>query len=382
MGSCKGRRAWTIGLCLPLLAACGCVSGGGMFGSQAAAQATAGAGSSFADWFTRRPDVPRPGTIWKKETLPPDKLARKELQNPSKVHLAYAKWQEQIGQVTEARESYEFVLNDEPSSTDAILGIARIDQLSGRTAQAEEGIQRALKLAGDDPHVLDAAGQFYATAEQWPEAIELLNKAVLNAPADRAVRFHLAVALARTGRLDAARPHFVQAVGEAEADYNLGLILHEQGDTAGCLERMQMALAMRPEFPEARAWLSELQAESEQAESVQLTSAQTQSTRSAKKPRPRAASAVPVRSAAAASNSRGRMPEAPTPTSGTPAVTGVRVSSGPSQQTSALTVVEHTQPVSDRTATRSVPTGVSSLPPLPPSLTPEQREQWRNQHTQ
>ena len=74
------------------------------------------------------------GTFW--SGLSPDPArarwsrATKELENPVKLHLSYARWQEEIGQLVEARNSYELVLGAEPKSVDAILGLARLDHLA------------------------------------------------------------------------------------------------------------------------------------------------------------------------------------------------------------------------------------------------------------
>ena len=73
------------------------------------------------------------------------KANRKKLKDPSKLDLAYAKWQEQLGNMTEARERYQRVLHDEPQSIEALLGLARMDQLAGRLPEAEQGFRKALK---------------------------------------------------------------------------------------------------------------------------------------------------------------------------------------------------------------------------------------------
>lgn len=191
------------------------------------------------------------------------KANRKKLKDPTKLDLAYAKWQEQQGNMTEARERYQRVLHDEPQSIEALLGLARMDQLAGRTAEAEQGFRKALKNSPNNPLVLDAFGQFYAAQEKWPQAIDILKQGLQAAPNDDTIRFHLAVATAKSGDLATAKPLFVNSVGEAEAEYNLGLILHDQGKLDLAEQHFVQAVVKKPTLEQAQYWLSEIRVEKE-----------------------------------------------------------------------------------------------------------------------
>lgn len=188
---------------------------------------------------------------------------RKKLKDPSKLDLAYAKWQEQLGNTTEARERYQRVLHDEPQSVEALLGLARMDQLAGRLPEAEQGFRKALKISPNDPLVLDALGQYYAAQEKWPQAIDVLKQGLQAAPNDDTIRFHLAVATAKSGDLATAKPLFVNSVGEAEADYNLGLILHDQGKLDLAEQHFVQAVVKKPTLEQAQYWLNEIRVEKE-----------------------------------------------------------------------------------------------------------------------
>jgi len=71
---------------------------------------------------------------------------------------------------------------------------------------------------------------------------------------DADLQFRLGVVLARSGQFRNALPHVVNAVGEAAAHYNLGLIYHER---AVDYSRNQFTLALQkgPDLVEAREWL-------------------------------------------------------------------------------------------------------------------------------
>lgn len=179
--------------------------------------------------------------------------------HPEVVHLAYGQWQEQMGQQAEARESYSKVLAKQPKNVEAILGMARLDQAAGLYADAEERLKKAIKLAPKDPRVLACYGNFYSAQGEWAKAVEMQQAAVKLAPEDQRYQYLLGVALTRSGQLDAAFPYFVRAVGDAQAHYNIGYILHEQGDRAGALQRMEQALALRPDLELAQQMIDRIQ---------------------------------------------------------------------------------------------------------------------------
>ena len=194
--------------------------------------------------------------LW--STTKKSSTSAKDLKDPVALNLAYARWQEQLGQINDARQAYEFVLTDDPKSTDAILGLARLDQLAGRSQHAEAGIQKALKMKPDDPHVLHSAGQFYAAKNDWSKATELLSKAMAADSDNDAYRYSYAVALARSGRIEESVPHFVATVGDASAQYNIGYILYQQGRLAEAEQQLAQAVTKRPELKQAKVVLEQV----------------------------------------------------------------------------------------------------------------------------
>jgi Tfp pilus assembly protein PilF len=179
--------------------------------------------------------------------------------NPEKVHLAYGQWQEQMGQQAEARDSYGKVLAKDPKNLEALLGMARLDQASGLTEDAENRIKKAMKLAPKDPRVLATYGNFYGGQGEWKKAVEKHQAAVKQAPDDPRYQFLLGVALARSGDVDGAFPYFIRSVGDAQAHYNLGYILFETGQKAGALQHFEQALALKPDLEPAQAMVDRIQ---------------------------------------------------------------------------------------------------------------------------
>jgi tetratricopeptide (TPR) repeat protein len=230
-----------------LALACGC---------QTTTEQSTASKSSLSSLFRAR-------TVAATEPEPPEAIP--DIKDPTDLSLAYARWMEDVGNLVEARRHYSEIADAKPKNLEAALGLARIDELSGRTHEAEQGFLRAQRLDPDSPEALHALGQFYAHQERWPQAVEQLNRAMLAAPAEKAYRYDLAVALVHTGDIKSAMPHFVRTVGDAEAHYNVGLILKDEGRLAEAHEHLLLAVTKRPDLHQAQYWLDEVRHQQETA---------------------------------------------------------------------------------------------------------------------
>lgn len=259
MTSTRMVGALLVGACLT---SAGCVSGGASF-------TAAGTTGREAKWMQRlfRRDaetaVAAPHTI----TEVPDKL-----RNPSQLSLAYARLMTEAGNLPEAETHFNRVLAESPEHLEALLGLARVHHLAGRLDQAEQTYHRALRSNPKSAAALHGLGQTYAARQRWHEAAELLNQAMLAAPDDATIRYDLAVALAEAGNIPAALPHFISTVGDAEAHYNIGLILHRQGRLTESEQHFRIALTKRPDLQQAQYWLDAIQREQSRAAPRAVTS--------------------------------------------------------------------------------------------------------------
>jgi tetratricopeptide (TPR) repeat protein len=185
-----------------------------------------------------------------------------------KLQLAVANLQETRGFYDDARKSYEQVLTSDAKSVDAVIGLARLDQVAGRAAEAEAGFKMAVQIDANSGRTLDALGQFYLEQKRLNEAVATLQRALAAAPDDKAIRFHYAISLAKTGQIDQAAPHLVKSVGSAAAHYNIGLILHERGELAASEEEFVTAILENPRLPQAQHWLNLVRREREQIQTA------------------------------------------------------------------------------------------------------------------
>jgi Tfp pilus assembly protein PilF len=184
--------------------------------------------------------------------------AERNLKDPAALHLAYGKFQEQTGQAAEARKSYEAAIHEDPRMTDAILGLARLDQLADKPKDAEAGFQKALSLKPGDGKCLASLGQFYVSQKRWPEAFQALNAAIAAVPQDSFYKHELAVAKTASGDVEAGLTLFTQLVGPEKAHYNVAYLLKQEGKTQAAAKECQVALRINPNFEPAKLMLSQI----------------------------------------------------------------------------------------------------------------------------
>lgn len=184
-----------------------------------------------------------------------------DLKDPEKLHLTFAQLSEQNGDFKTARTSYETAFEENQMSFDAVLGLARLDLLSGRTPEAERNFLKAFELAPTNQQVIEAVGQFYLTQDRHTEAVQYLQRGLELAPGNRRLHYRMGLAMARQGNIAQAEPHFIQAVGEAESDYNIGLILYERGELGPAVNRFQQAVLKKPTLAQAQHWLDTVRTE-------------------------------------------------------------------------------------------------------------------------
>jgi len=210
---------------------------------------------------------PSPSLSWKSLTKPKVQQASYEEKtvdapadpkNPARLKVAYGRLMEETGQIVEARKSYQEALQLQPREVDALLGLARLDVTAGHLDQAELNFKKAIKTAPNSSQAHYDLGQFYASQSRWEEASKMLTKAMLAEPDNTQFRYALAVTLAHTGKVDAALPHFIRTVGDAEAHYNVGLILQSDGHLDDAERHFAMAVTKKPELMAAQNWLAHL----------------------------------------------------------------------------------------------------------------------------
>ncbi len=167
--------------------------------------------------------------------------------NTEKTLLAWARYQEDVGEYAEAKKKYHEIEIAYPNNVEASLGIARIELATGRSEEAERILKQLASKHPESVPVRLELGALYSSQEDWPGAIEAYTDACDLAPEDQGCRYELGVAYAKSGDLDQAFPHLKFSVGGPAAYYNIAYLLHEEGRDGESAEWLRKALSSHPD---------------------------------------------------------------------------------------------------------------------------------------
>lgn len=119
------------------------------------------------------------------------------------------------GDLPNARRTYERLLSLRPDDALVLNNLAQtlFRQADGSALAVAE---RAYKLAGRDPLVIDTLGWILVSQGQLERGLSHLRDARLRDPGNREIRFHLAYALARSGKKIEAREELAAALRDGE----------------------------------------------------------------------------------------------------------------------------------------------------------------------
>lgn len=170
-----------------------------------------------------------------------------------RLDLLQARAMHAQGLTSQAAELLRGVVKAEPRNAAAwsVLGIVLLD--AEDVAGALAALERAHRLAPDDPQVLNNLGFLEMTRGRNQRSIELLTSAIVQDPSNRRTRNNLGFALARMDRDTEALAAFRAAGSEADALYDMGLACEIRGDMPGALTHYQAARLASPAHTHAAA---------------------------------------------------------------------------------------------------------------------------------
>ncbi len=119
--------------------------------------------------------------------------------------------QARAGNWNAARTAYEAVLKQSPRDAEALNNLAGV-QIMLNDPAALKTAELALAVQPNNPNVIDTTGWAAFRAGQKDRALQLLRDARLRAPDNAEIRFHLASALADSGRRNEAREELEAAL--------------------------------------------------------------------------------------------------------------------------------------------------------------------------
>ena len=234
--------------------------------------------------------------------------AAQKLEAPTtELFFALGRARERKGDITLAQKDFRRAVDLDPTSIDALQGLARVLAARGQWEKSLEFLSRARVAAPDSPDVLrkfaaaslhagqaanavDAAQQLVKLRPDEPEALYLLGVAQLQAgdtkeasgtiekytklrPQDPLAFLALGMAAAGLRDFPAARENFGQSIkldpNQVEAYYQLALISRDQGDNQSAISQLMNAVAVDPKHAQAHALLGTLYLQQRQYDKAQ-----------------------------------------------------------------------------------------------------------------
>ncbi|MBL8385936.1 MAG: PEP-CTERM system TPR-repeat protein PrsT [Burkholderiales bacterium] len=138
----------------------------------------------------------------------------------SQIATALAEMRFRAGQTAQARDAYLQVLAARPEDAQAHNNFANLLLKIGDPAALQHA-ERAVKLAPNNPAYVDTLGWILVKSGQVDAGLRFLREARLRRPDDPEFRYHLAYALAKTGRIGEAKGELTAALtGPRRLDAN------------------------------------------------------------------------------------------------------------------------------------------------------------------
>ncbi len=142
-------------------------------------------------------------------------------------------------------------LADNPDSTDLLYDAAMVAEKMDKIDDAEAKLRRVVELKPDDPQALNALGYTLVDRTQrTTEGFELIEKAYKLAPEDPFILDSMGWAFYRLGKLDDAESYLRRAMTQrpdAEIAAHLGEVLWKKGDPVRAQEVWQAQLQTTPD---------------------------------------------------------------------------------------------------------------------------------------
>ena len=200
-----------------------------------------------------------------KKTNDPTSLSSDPGPLKPELFLASAALHEKQGALDRALAQYQKVLEMDPSSRPAMIGMGRLLHRQGRMQEAIAVYRRAVSIHQNDPVVANDLGLCLARSGQFDEAVRTLDMAVRLNPSNTMYRNNLAAVLVESNRARDAYAVLEQTYGPAIASYNVGYLLNQRGNQAQAHEYLTQSLQHDPNLRQARVILNRMNNELEQS---------------------------------------------------------------------------------------------------------------------
>lgn len=238
-------------------------SSGGIMGSLSSAT------QSVQDAFTFQPRV--------NQAPDPLALSNKPAKIGADVFLTAGAFFEGQGQLDRARQQYERALESEPNHVVALVSLARLSDREGNSVEAEAIYQRALAAHPQSGLAHNDLGLFHARKGHPQQAAAELQRAVECEPENMRYGNNLATVLVELGQYEPAFAQLRKTSQPAEAHYNLGFLLHRNGQDRLAAQHFTEAVRLNPGLQPAQDMLARLNSQQQQQAQAYRAAEQYQS---------------------------------------------------------------------------------------------------------
>jgi tetratricopeptide (TPR) repeat protein len=174
-------------------------------------------------------------------------------------YLSYGSVFFERGYLEQAEQFFRLALRDDASSAEALYGIGSVYLEQQKPAEARESFERAIQLhanyPGTVPNAFNNLGILAAREGRTDEAIQNFQRALRIDPDHFVALENLGNAYRQNKRWEDAKSVLQRALQlspeSAEGNYSLGMVFAQLADTEHAYEYLQKALAARPAYPEA-----------------------------------------------------------------------------------------------------------------------------------
>lgn len=196
-----------------------------------------------------------------------DPTSLKNKSKPSaELYSAIAKWYDEQGKTAEAEQYFQMALKEKADDLTSLLGYAKFQENQGRIKEALALYQKAVQTHPREPSAYNNLGLCFARRGKLNEATQALSQAAQLEPRNPLYRNNLATVLVDQNRLAEAFANLRDVHGDAKAYYNMGYLLQKKGKIEAAEHDFAQALRIDPTMVAAQKWLAYLNDQSRQSD--------------------------------------------------------------------------------------------------------------------
>lgn len=174
-----------------------------------------------------------PATEWSKGSSDLDFQTQADRPATTKTLWAMADILATQGKDSECEYVLKRIIQSDPEFLPAYNSLAELQMRQGRTSDAAQTLQDALRIAPDDPVLLNNLGMCRLVRRDYEGALKVFNKAAAIVPENMKYRANMAVALGLMGRDEEALALFKKVLPEDRAVHNLTLLRQARENAKG-----------------------------------------------------------------------------------------------------------------------------------------------------